>query len=531
MAVKPSYEELERRVDELRKEVKKCKQIEDERERSLSQLRATLDATADGILVVDSDGKIVAFNKRFVKMWNIPAAIINSRDDDQALTFVMDQLKDPEGFFKKVRELYAHPDAKSFDTLEFRDGRIVERYSRPQVLDGKSIGRVWSFRDVTERHRTEMKLQENREKYRTVLETAPDPIVVGNAELAIDDVPEWNPAKECLEEIRNASVRAKDVVRQILSISRHSLIGRKPLRAGVIIKKSLKLLRSSIPSTIDIHQNLSARSDTVLAEPTHINQILMNLCANAYQAMSDKGGTMEVNLMNLDVGLGTGERNLQSQTHLTPGKYLVLNINDTGHGINPEIRERILDPYFTTKDVGEGTGMGLAVVNGIVQKYAGGIEIDSAPGKGTSVTVYLPLSDQEPEEEVQAVESLPTGTERILFVDDEEGLVRAYSQALKSLGYDVVPCTNPMKALEIFKKEPENFDLVITDMTMPEMTGDKLTKALNSIRPNTPIVLCSGFSNLISQDEARALGIMAFSAKPLVKKDLAKIVRQVLDKE
>lgn len=196
------------------------------------------------------------------------------------------------------------------------------------------------------------------------------------------------------------------------------------MNAGVIIKESLKLLRSSIPSTIDIHQNLTARSDTVMAEPTHINQILMNLCTNAYQAMTDKGGTLTVSLTNLDVVLSeiparhpTEGRNLQSQTNLAPGKYLVLNIKDTGHGIDPEVRERIFDPYFTTKKVGEGIGMGLAVVNGIVQKYDGEVEIDSVPGKGTSVTVYLPLSDQEPEEEVPAVESLPRGTERILFVD------------------------------------------------------------------------------------------------------------------
>ncbi|MBC8392573.1 MAG: response regulator, partial [Deltaproteobacteria bacterium] len=404
--------------------------------------------------------------------------------------------------------------------------------------EGNFIGSVVNLRDISKQKMLESQLR-RAQKMEAIGTLAGGiahdfnnilGIIMGNAELAIDDVPEWNPARECLEEIRDASLRAKDVVRQILSFSRHSLMGRKHLRAGVIIKESLKLLRSSIPSTIDIRQNLSARSDTVLAEPTHINQILMNLCTNAYQAMSDKGGTLTVSLTNSEIPARhpAGGQNLQSQTHLAPGKYLVLNIKDTGHGIDPEIRERIFNPYFTTKKVGEGTGMGLAVVDGIVQKYDGGVEIDSTPGKGTSVTVYLPNSDQEPEEEVQAVESLPRGTERILFVDDEAGLVRAYSQALKSLGYDVVPCTNPDKALEIFKKEPENFDLVITDMTMPEMTGDKLAKALNTIRPNIPIIICSGFSNLISEDEAKALGIAAFSAKPLVKKELAKVVRRVL---
>ncbi|MGD2150603.1 MAG: ATP-binding protein [Desulfobacterales bacterium] len=351
-------------------------------------------------------------------------------------------------------------------------------------------------------------------------------IIVGNTELAMDDVPEWHPARQNLKEIRTASIRARDVVKQIMAFSRQSPQQMKPVRIIPIIKESLKLLRSSIPTTIEIHQNISSESDTVRADPTQINQVLINLCTNAVHAMGEKGGVLEVRLEDIEV-------NSSSAVHyhdLSSGKYVRLTVNDTGHGIEPNILERIFDPYFTTKEVGRGSGMGLSVVHGIVKSHGGTISVISEPGEGTIFHVLFPGIEDEPEPEVDVAVEIPRGKERILFVDDEKAMVDTIQPMIERLGYAVIARTSSIEALEAFRANPGRFDLVITDFTMPNMTGMELAKALLKLRSDIPIVLCTGYSEHINEDKAKASGIRAFLLKPVVLDEIANTIRKVLDK-
>ena len=352
-------------------------------------------------------------------------------------------------------------------------------------------------------------------------------IIVGNTELAMDDVPEWNPARNNLNEIRTASMRARDVVKQILAFSRQSPQEMKPVRISPIIKESLKLLRSSIPTTIEIHQDTSSESDTVRADPTQINQVLINLCTNAAHAMGEKGGALEVSLKNIEID----EDSAIHYHDLPSGRYVRLKVSDTGHGIEPKILERIFDPYFTTKGVGEGSGMGLSVVHGIVKAHGGDILVDSELGKGTTFQVLFPCTASKPEPEIEITAEIPRGNESILFVDDEKAMVDAIQPMIERLGYIVTARTSSIEALGAFRANPDRFDLVITDFTMPNMTGMELAKELLKLRSDIPVILCTGYSAHINEDKAKGSGIRAFVMKPVVLGEIANTIRKVLDQE
>jgi PAS domain S-box-containing protein len=351
-------------------------------------------------------------------------------------------------------------------------------------------------------------------------------IIVGNTELAIDDVSEWNPARQNMEEIRTASFRARDVVRQLLSFARQTKLEKKPTNIIPIVKESLKLLRSSIPTSTEIRQNIPIDIDTILADPTQINQVLINLCTNADHAMPD-GGIIKVILKNVELG-----ENATAQYHnLNPGRYVNLIVSDTGHGIPKEEIDRIFDPYFTTKEVGKGTGMGLAVVHGIVKGHNGLITVESELEKGTTFSMFFPVVEKEAVVETESDEDLPAGNERILFVDDEESIAKLGHRRLERLGYKLESTTSPIKALALFRSQPDQFDLIITDLTMPKMTGDKLVKEILNIRSDIPIILCTGFSEKIDEKKAKEIGAADYIEKPLDKCDFAFKVRKVLDEE
>jgi len=352
-------------------------------------------------------------------------------------------------------------------------------------------------------------------------------IILGNAELAIDDIPEWSPARFNLKEIRAASMRAKDVVRQLLNFSRKANEELKPTKIIPVVKDALRFLRATIPTSIEIRQNIRDASDTVLADSTQIHQVILNLGTNAFHAMEETGGILEIGIKNVvfDQVAAT------PYSDLIPGKYVQLTVSDTGQGIAPEIRERIFDPYFTTKEIGKGTGMGLSVVLGIVKGHGGAISIDSEPGKGTGIRIFLPMVEREAVTEFVAEEKLSTGNENILFVDDEESLADLGRMRLEKMGYRVTARTRPAEALELFSFNPDQFDLVITDMTMPQMTGDQLAKEILKIRPDMPIIICTGYHEKITEKKSLETGIKALLLKPVSINNLAKSVRKVLDKE
>jgi CheY-like chemotaxis protein len=298
----------------------------------------------------------------------------------------------------------------------------------------------------------------------------------------------------------------------------------KPIRLDIVAKEILKLIRSTLPTTIEIKKNIASNS-LIMGNPTQVHQLLINLCTNAADAMENTGGILEVGLM--DVALD--ERSPLSPAGLKFGDYLKLTVSDTGSGISPDIIGFIFDPYFTTKGVGKGTGMGLALAHGIVESYGGKITVDSELGKGTVFTIYLPITTKREAYRPYEEENLPSGTESILFVEDELPIAKMGGQILEGLGYRVTVCTSSVEALELFRSKPKDFDLVITDMTMPKMTGDVLATELMKIRFDVPIILCTGYSNKISREISSILGIKAFAYKPVLKGDLAKTVRKVLD--
>ena len=351
--------------------------------------------------------------------------------------------------------------------------------------------------------------------------------IIGYTEMTLQDLPKESKAWKNLTHVLISADRAKDLVQQILTFGRRDEKERKPIQIQYIIKEVLKLLRSSIPTSIEIREEIGGEFDPVSADPTEIHQIVMNLCTNAYHAMREKGGVMEVSLKKVEVCEG----DLLLTMTLEPGAYLRLTVSDTGHGIDRLVLERIFDPYYTTKAPGEGTGMGLSITHGIIKSYGGNIQVYSEPGEGTVFHVYLPLIHMETEKP-RAVESLlpvPTGTEHILLVDDEEQIALMVQEMLERLGYRVTSRTSSVEALKAFQAQPDIFDLVITDMAMPNMTGTELAPELLKVRPDIPIIICTGFSEIVNEDKAMAMGIREYLMKPIIRNEMAIAIRRVLD--
>ena len=347
--------------------------------------------------------------------------------------------------------------------------------------------------------------------------------VIGFTELVLADTAKGTIQHDNLLEVRKAGLRARDLVKQILTFSRQTEHEVMPVEANVIIKEVLKLLRSSLPKTIKIQEDIRIRAH-IKADPTQVHQVIMNLCTNAYHAMRENGGTLFVGLEDVNF------QDIDPDLELSPGSYVRLTVKDTGCGMDRGVLDRIFDPYFTTKKQGEGTGLGLAVVHGIVKSLRGGIKVESEPGNGSTFFIFFRKIEGTalwPPE--KAFESLPSGTETILFIDDEPSIVSMGKQILSNLGYTVVTVTGSRAALELFQANPNKFHLVVTDMTMPDLTGDVLAREILKIRPQVPVVLCTGYSERITEEKALALGIRRLVMKPFDRADFAKIVRNVLD--
>jgi PAS domain S-box-containing protein len=350
--------------------------------------------------------------------------------------------------------------------------------------------------------------------------------IIGNAEIALlHELSKEHGARYSIEQVCKAARRAKDLVRQILTFSRQKEEKFKEIRIGPIIKEIVEFLRASLPTTIEIRRESTAQSDTIIADPSRIHQLLTNLCTNAAHAMQKTGGILGIRLE--DTVMDREAANIYPS--LRPGACLKLSVSDTGHGMSDSVRERIFEPYFTTKQVGEGTGLGLAVVHGTVKSLNGAITVESKPEKGSTFTIFLPKSVGMSGVEFEDHEPVPTGVERILLVDDEKSLTNMGKSMLEKLGYTVSTKNSSFEALEHFRKNPGRYDLVITDMTMPGMTGERLAREIMNIRPDMPVILCTGYSELITEESAREIGIREFVMKPLVTRQFANIIRRVLD--
>ena len=349
--------------------------------------------------------------------------------------------------------------------------------------------------------------------------------IIGYTEMLKEDIPVDCSSHDHLEEIYHAALRARDLVKQILAFSRQTDQELMPIQLQPIIKEALKLLRASIPTLIDIQQNIDPACGIITADPTQLHQIIMNLTTNAYHAMEESGGRLTVTLQQVRL-----EEDSAVFPEMTPGEYALLTVSDTGIGIPKDLLEKIFDPYFTTKKESKGTGLGLSIVHGIVKGYKGDIRIYSEPGKGAEVRVYLPIVKTNAEKKDIEQTLIPGGAERLLLVDDEAPIVRMEKQMLERLGYRITTRTGSVEALEAFKANPDDYDLIITDMNMPNMTGVRLASEIRKIRPDAPIIICTGFSEQINEKQCKALGIQGYVMKPIIKRDIAETIRKVIDK-
>jgi signal transduction histidine kinase/ActR/RegA family two-component response regulator len=509
--------------------------------RSLSLLQSAFDSTADGLLVVSADGRVTDYNQKLVSLWRVPDDVIATKDDQQLLAHAVSQLVEPEAFMTGVQHIYQHPEAVSFDTLLLKDGRCFERYSQPQVLDGAAVGRVWSFRDVTarleeERRRAELEDQLQQAQTLEALGTLSGGIahdfnnlltvMMGHAEAALLD-PDEEHRRDSLQTIGEACVRASDLVRQIREFSQPRPAERAVLTVAEGIGSAIQLLRTTMPKSVDLAVTLDP-TVTMFANATQVQQVVTNLIVNAAQAIGTGAGRITVTLDEVPGG------EAPATVPGTPaGRYARLTVRDTGRGIAAELLPRIFDPFFTTKTASPGSGLGLAVVQGIVRRHAGAITVESTQGSGTTVRVYWPALAPDvaaPRPSLPPVPAAPAAGDgrRILVVDDEPAIARVVAESLRRAGYVVVATTDSREARRLFMADPRAFDAVLSDVAMPNLSGVDLGRELLARRPDVPIVLFTGYSAEFGPDDARAIGFRAVISKPVTTAVLAEALHRAL---
>lgn len=475
-------------------------------------------------------------NKVFAKDAGLadPADIIGKSDYD------LPWKKEEAEFYRKCDKEVIEKNSPMIDIEESltqahgKERTVVTSKVPLREEDGSICGLLGIYYDITDRKLMEEMLRQSQKmesvgtlaggvahEFNNILSG-----IIGYAEIAKDNFPAKSPACENLDKILKLCTRASDIIKQILSFSRISRKEKKVLQPHLLIKEDLEVLRATIPATIDIRYNLDEKSGTILADSTQIHQIGMNLCQNAAHAMQERGGVLEIGLAPVVLDA----ENVKQYPGLKPGAYVKLTVSDTGTGIDPAIIDRIFDPFFTTKEVGRGTGMGLAVTHGIIKDHGGTITVESETGKGSTFTILLPQVAREKKDKTDDRElTIPGGGESILLIDDEPALVETGKKTLQSLGYKVTALQNSKEALEVFRQKPDSFDLVITDQTMPYMTGYELAQSLFLIRRDISVILCSGYSETVSEEKVREIGIKGFMHKPITKRKLAAMIRRVLE--
>ena len=485
--------------------------------------------------VKDSDGRYLYSNPAFGRIFDMSPQELIGRSDAELTPGRVDQLRTHDEYVRSSQQ--ALNVVEKYDVDGEERSFLVTKF--PIAHKGRSDMVAGVAFDITDKLRTEetnalLQAQLIQAQRMEAIGTLAGGIahdfnnilaaILGYVELTLLDTAPETKSRWQLEQVRTAAHRARDLVRQILTFSRRNEQERKLTDIVPLLKEGLKMMRASLPTTIEIRSDLDASGALLLADATQIHQVIVNLCANAAQAMKISGGILEVRLRPVTIDP------LAAQTKgLAPGRFLEVVVSDTGSGIQPDHLGRIFDPYFTTKTQGKGTGMGLAVVHGIVKSHGGAIQVESRPGQGACFRLFFPVCEGQIEITAEKMEQLPRGSESILLVDDENAILDLGKQMLTHLGYRVECRSDALSALETIRRQAGHYDLVITDMTMPHMTGDLLAQQIMSIRNALPVILCTGYSERMSEEKAVRIGIAAFLMKPLTIGDLARTIRKVLD--
>jgi PAS domain S-box-containing protein len=526
--------ELIDRYDRLQHALAESRRTEEHLNGALSLVHATLDATTDGIVVLDADGNVVQMNRRFADIWSLPDHIAASQDSSVGLEFVLDQVEGPEQFLARVREVQAAPEEESFDVLRFKDGRVFERYSKPHTLDGATVGRVWSFRDVTERMRLEEQLRQSQ-KMEAVGSLAGGiahdfnnllTVIQGHAQLLLSerDLPEQHRAD--LDDIVEAGERAATLTRQLLAFSRKQILQPIVLDLNSVVRNLEPMLRRLIGEDFEIVTDLMEGPCTVTADAGQLEQVIMNLVVNARDA-SESGGRVEISTRLHEAD----DNELRTARGALPaGRYVSLAVRDDGPGIPRALQGRVFEPFFTTKAPGMGTGLGLATVYGIVRQSEGVISLHSDEGSGATFTVHLPHVTGASPSEVRRVSPAPLrGRETILLAEDEDGVRRFVQRALERMGYRVLAARDGHAAARLAIDHGDDIDLVLTDVVMPDGGGRELVEWMQARRPGISALYMSGYTD----DEIVRRGVLQSRTrvleKPIGPDDLARAVRQALD--
>ena len=507
-------------------------------QQSEERLRIVFETFPDPVTIIQAeDGRCIDINSAFTRVtgWTYDEVVGKTAAD-------LDIWHDPPAREKMIADITEHGKVENLEAqFRLKDGRLITALmsatliilrNRPHILTiTRDISELKAAQQEREQLRTRLIQAQKMEAIGTLAGGIAHDFnnilgaIIGYAEMALYDTQKDSMEHYNTEQVLKAGHRAKDLVKQILAFSRKSEQDKKIIFLTPIIKEVLKLLRASLPTTIEIRQNIEPNLDAIFADPTQIHQVMMNLCTNSAHAMGDKGGILEINLHNSNLDTKAAAR----YPELNPGPYVKLSVSDTGCGMDFATLQRIFDPYFTTKEQDKGTGMGLAVVHGIVKGHGGSIHVESAVAEGTRFDILFPVVKRQAISETEELKALPTGNETILCVDDEQSLIELGKNMLKKLGYRVEARTLPVEAIELFKAAPDTFDLVISDMTMPAMTGVSLAKKLMQIRPQIPVIICTGYSEQIDESRAKELGIRGFLMKPFTIRELSKTVRKVLD--
>nr|WP_321464544.1 ATP-binding protein [uncultured Desulfobulbus sp.] len=517
--------------------------VEAELQHALEQWQYTYDAIIDPVLILDADLHVVRANQAAQQLLSVNGSPIEGKKCHQL--FAGSEETCPFCPVPSVRmERKSQQREQNFRYL----GRTFSVSCSPLFAREEIVGFVYFAKDISVQRNLEKRLV-HAHKLESIATLAGGiahdfnnilGAILGNADLLLYRLPspkQDRSAKEPvgpaisseeigehIQAIRRAGTRAKELVTQILAFSRQSTNQRRNLLIAPVVKESCRLLRASLPATIEMRVSVAENVGMIYADPGQIQQVVMHLCTNAAQALKQQTGVIEISLRESE----TGKAEQLRYHNLAPGKYVVLTVKDNGRGMPAEMLERIFDPFFTTREVGEGSGMGLAVLHGIIVSHDGVIDVSSEVGKGSAFTVFFPRIHDEAEEDVDAATAMPRGTETILFVDDEEDIVTMRTRMLSYLGYRVLPATSPEQALSYFNSGQEQIDLVITDHTMPRMTGLQLATEIMTNFPNIPIILCSGYSEAVTLEEALDAGVRRFLAKPVDMRLLAIAIREIL---